>query len=359
MQPITVTAAINMPDLKLNCPLPLPYQQIVMAHGGGGRLMQQLLTSIIQPVFSNPILNQQHDSAVLTLNGSKLAFTTDSYVIKPLFFSGGNIGKLAVCGTLNDLAMSGAKPLYLSCALIIEEGFPIKDLQSIVESMQQAAQQAGVLIVTGDTKVVDHGSGDGVYINTAGIGLIADAVNITPARIQTGDSIIINSDLARHGIAIMLEREGMAFDSTIQSDCANVSGLVQELIQAGIDIHCLRDLTRGGLASCLLELAATSQHAIEIDETALPIHPDVQSACEILGFDPLYIANEGCFSLFVPAAQTEQALSLLRRHPLGQQAALIGKVKTVHPQGLVTLQTAMGVSRVLDLLSGEQLPRIC
>lgn len=348
-----------MPDLELNCPSPLQYDQIVMAHGGGGRLMQQLLDAIIQPVFSNPILNQKHDSAVLNINGSRLAFTTDSYVVKPLFFSGGDIGKLAVCGTLNDLAMSGAKPLYISCSLIIEEGFAIQDLQRIVESMQQAAQQAGVLIVTGDTKVVDHGSGDGVYINTAGIGMVGKGTNVSPAGIQAGDSIIINSDLARHGIAVMLEREGMNFDSNIASDCADLSGLVQDLIQAGIDIHCMRDLTRGGLAGCLIELATASHHAIEINETSLPVHPDVNSACEILGFDPIYIANEGCFALFVPNAQTEQTLAALCRHPLGQQACLIGKVKAAHPKGLVTLQTAMGISRVLDLLSGEQLPRIC
>jgi hydrogenase expression/formation protein HypE len=348
-----------MSELKLNCPLPLQYEQIVMAHGGGGRLMQQLLDSIIQPVFSNPVLNQKHDSAMLNINGARLAFTTDSYVVKPLFFSGGDIGKLSVCGTLNDLAMSGALPLYISCSLIIEEGFPIKDLQRIVLSMQQTAEQAGVLIVTGDTKVVDHGSGDGVYINTAGIGIIGENINVSPAGIQAGDSIIINSDLARHGIAVMLEREGLNFDSTIQSDCADLSGLVQLLIQAGIEIHCMRDLTRGGLASCLIELASTSQHHIEINETALPIHQDVNSACEILGFDPVYIANEGCFALFVPEAQTEKALAALHQHLLGQQACLIGKVKAIHPKGLVTLQTVMGISRVLDLLSGEQLPRIC
>lgn len=348
-----------MSELKLNCPLPLQYEQIVMAHGGGGRLMQQLLDSVIQPVFSNPLLNQKHDSAVLNVNGSRLAFTTDSYVVKPLFFSGGDIGKMAVCGTLNDLSMSGALPLYLSCALIIEEGFAIKDLQRIVESMQQTAQQAGVLIVTGDTKVVDHGSGDGVYINTAGIGLIDENVNISPANIQAGDSIIINSDIARHGIAIMLEREGINFESSIASDCADLSGLIQDLLQAGVEIHCMRDLTRGGLASGLIELATTSHHAIEINETALPIHQDVNSACEILGFDPLYIANEGCFALFVPEAQTELALNALHRHSLGKQACQIGKVKATEPRGTVTLQTAMGISRVLDLLSGEQLPRIC
>ncbi|HEY8096717.1 MAG TPA: hydrogenase expression/formation protein HypE [Methylobacter sp.] len=348
-----------MSELKLNCPLPLQYEQIVMAHGGGGRLMQQLLDSIIQPVFSNPLLNQKHDSAVLNVNGSKLAFTTDSYVVKPLFFPGGDIGKMAVCGTLNDLAMSGAKPLYLSCALIIEEGFAIKDLQRIVESMQHTAQQAGVLIVTGDTKVVDHGSGDGVYINTAGIGIIDENINVSPAQIQVGDSIIVNSDIARHGIAIMLEREGINFDSNITSDCADLSGLVQDLLQAGVKIHCMRDLTRGGLASGLIELASTSHHAIEINETALPIRQDVNSACEILGFDPLYIANEGCFALFVPEEQTESALNTLHRHPLGQQACQIGKVKAADSRGTVALQTAMGISRVLDLLSGEQLPRIC
>lgn len=348
-----------MPKIELNCPLPLQYDQIVMAHGGGGRLMQQLLDSIIQPIFSNPILNQKHDSAVLNINDAKLGFTTDSYVVKPLFFPGGDIGKLAVCGTLNDLAMSGAKPLYLSCSLIIEEGFAINNLQRILLSMQQAAQQAGVLIVTGDTKVIEHGSGDGVYINTAGIGIIANNTNISPARIQVGDSIIINSDIARHGIAIMLEREGMNFDHDIASDCADLSRLVEGLIKADIDIHCMRDLTRGGLASGMIELAAASKHHFEISELALPIQQEVNSACEILGFDPLYIANEGCFALFVPESQTESCLNVLQQHPLGRQAHLIGKVKAIHPKGLVTLKTAMGISRVLDLLSGEQLPRIC
>lgn len=348
-----------MADLELNCPLPLQYDQIVMAHGGGGRMMQQLLDSVIQPIFNNAILSQKQDSAVLTINGSKLAFTTDSYVVKPLFFPGGDIGKLAVCGTLNDLAMSGAKPLYLSCALIIEEGFALQDLQRILQSMQATAQQAGVLIVTGDTKVVEHGSGDGVYINTAGIGLIADTIEVSPARIAVGDSIILNSDIARHGMAIMLEREGMNFDHSLNSDCADLSGLVQTSIQAGLDIHCMRDLTRGGLASGLIELATTTRHRFEINEAALPIQADVQSACEILGFDPLYIANEGCFALFVPAAEAESTLAALHQHPLGKQACLIGQVSAAHPQGQLTLRTHFGMSRVLDLLSGEQLPRIC
>jgi hydrogenase expression/formation protein HypE len=359
VQLIFVTDTINMPDLELNCPLPMQYDHIVMAHGGGGRLMQQLLDNVIQPVFSNPILNQKHDSAVLNVNGSKLAFTSDSYVISPLFFPGGDIGKLAVCGTLNDLAMSGAKPLYLSCSLIIEEGFALKDLQRIVQSMQETANKAGAVIVTGDTKVVEHGSGDGVYINTAGIGILDNNIQFSPTQIQIGDSIILNSDIARHGIAIMLEREGMKFEHSINSDCADLSGLVQDLIKADINIHCARDLTRGGLASGLIELATASRHRFEIKETALPIHQDVNSACEILGFDPLYIANEGCFALFVPEAQTEQCLKVLRHHPLGHQANIIGSVDSVHPKGVVTLQTAMGISRILDLLSGEQLPRIC
>jgi len=344
---------------NFNCPLPFQYEQIVMAHGGGGRMMQQLIDSVIQPIFSNDILNQKHDSAVLEINGSKIAMTTDSYVIDPLFFSGGDIGKLAVCGTLNDLAMSGAKPLYLSCALIIEEGFAIKDLQRILQSMQETARESGVLIVTGDTKVVDNGKGDGLYINTAGVGLIDDNLSVAPNNIQAGDHIIINSDLARHGIAIMLEREGISFDHNIQSDCADVSALVQKLVNSGVKLHCMRDLTRGGLASGLIELAGASGHHFEIDENSLPINEDVKSACEILGFDPLYIANEGCFVLFVPATESEKTLSVLHQHALGKQACVIGQVQGVHDKGVVTLETALGISRVLELFSGEQLPRIC
>ncbi|MGR8940708.1 MAG: hydrogenase expression/formation protein HypE [Gammaproteobacteria bacterium] len=348
-----------MSDPELNCPLPLQYDRIVLAHGGGGRLMQQLLDNLIQPVFSNPLLNQKHDSAVFEIDGSRLAFTTDSYVVKPLFFPGGDIGKLAVCGTLNDLAMSGAKPLYLTCALIIEEGLPIEDLQRIVHSMQRAAEAAGVLIVTGDTKVVDKGKGDGVFINTAGIGLIAAGIEINPRKIQAGDSIILNSDLGRHGIAVILEREGLNFAHEIESDCADLSGLVGDLLKAGVEIHCLRDLTRGGLASILIELAAAAQLHLEIIEAALPVCAHVKSACEVLGFDPITIANEGAFVLFVPETQTDHALSVLQQHPLGRQACLIGQVKAAHPRGIVTLENIMGVSRVVDLFSGEQLPRIC
>jgi hydrogenase expression/formation protein HypE len=352
-------AIVVMSDSEFNCAVPLQYDSIVMAHGGGGRLMQQLLENIIRPAFNNQILNQNHDSAVFTVNGSKLAFTTDSYVIKPLFFPGGDIGKLAVCGTLNDLAMSGAKPLYLTCSLIIEEGLPLADLQRIIKSMQQTAEQAGVSIVTGDTKVVENGKGDGVFINTAGIGIVEHPIDVNAASIQPGDSIIINSDLARHGIAVMLERDGLNFAHNIESDCADLSGLVQHLIKSDIEIHCMRDLTRGGLAAGLIELASTAQHHFDVIEDSLPVKPDVKSACDILGFDPLYIANEGAFILFIPETQTELTLSILRNHALGQQACCIGQVKSTHAQGMVTLQTTLGVSRMLDLLSGEQLPRIC
>ncbi|WP_428355346.1 hydrogenase expression/formation protein HypE [Methyloprofundus sp.] len=346
--------------MQLNCPLPLDYEKIVLAHGGGGRMMQQLIDNFIQPIFSNDILNQKHDSAILDINQSKLAFTTDSYVINPLFFAGGDIGKLAVCGTLNDLSMSGAKPLYLSCGLIIEEGFPIKDLQAILQSMQASAKQAGVAFVTGDTKVVDKGKGDGLYINTAGIGLVENNISINSENINIGDHIIVSSDLARHGIAVMLQREGLNFENNISSDCADLSGLVQSLIQAGVQLHCMRDLTRGGLASGLIELATASQHRFEITESEIPVHDDVKSACEILGFDPLYIANEGCFVLFVPEASSAQVLTLLRQHKLGKQACIIGKVTdNANHKGIVSLKTAFGVSRVLDLFSGEQLPRIC
>lgn len=321
--------------------------------------MQQLLTQCIQATFANPILNQQHDSAVLEIGPSKLAFTTDSYVIKPLFFPGGNIGKLAVCGTLNDLAMTGARPLYLSCSLIIEEGLPLDDLQRILESMQATASAAGVVFVTGDTKVVDRGKGDGLYINTSGIGVIEHSQNIHPDSIQTGDVIILNSDIARHGMAVMLEREGLAFDHPIDSDCADVSSLIRDLLDAGVNIHCLRDLTRGGLASILIEVAGASNLHFEIQENKLPIQPPVRSACEILGFDPLYVANEGCFALFCPPADAPKVLQIMQKNSLGKQAQLIGSVIEKTAKGKVTLRTSLGISRALSLLSGEQLPRIC
>ena len=348
-----------MTDVKLNCALPLHYEHIVMAHGGGGRLMQHLLDEHIQPIFNNPLLADKNDSAVFPVNAGKMAFTTDSYVVNPLFFPGGDIGKLAVCGTLNDLAMSGAQPLYLTCSLILEEGFALKDLRQILTSMQATAETAGVNIVTGDTKVVEHGKADGVYINTAGIGVLKTGKNINVQAIQVDDVIIVNNDLGRHGLAVMLEREGFDFEHNIRSDCADLSSLVNELIQANIEIHCMRDLTRGGLASTLIELASTAKLAFEIQQADIPVHEDVRSLCEILGFDPLYIANEGCFALCVPASHAEHALKVMRQHPLGQQATIIGTVKKEVEQGYVSLITEFGMARILDLFSGEQLPRIC
>lgn len=346
-------------EFQLACPVPLgQYEHIVMAHGGGGRLMQNLLEGLVQPAFANPHLAARHDSAVFEAGDQRLAFTTDSYVVKPLFFPGGDIGKLAVCGTLNDLAMAGARPLFLSAALILEEGLPLADLRRVLDSMAATARAAGVMIVTGDTKVVDRGKGDGVYVNTAGIGLLDSGTRISPAEVRPGDAILVNGDLGRHGIAIMAQREGLAFETALESDCADLSGLVRDVLDAGIEVHCLRDLTRGGLASALIEIAQASGQGLAIQETAVPVSDPVRGACEMLGFDPLYVANEGRFVAFVPEAQAERALAVLHAHPLGEHAALIGRVGNV-PGGAVHLETAFGVSRVLDLLSGEQLPRIC
>jgi len=341
------------------CPLPIgQYAHAVLGHGGGGRLMQQLLEKLIRPALDNPWLEQRHDSAVLECGGTRLAFTTDAYVVKPLFFPGGDIGKLAACGTLNDLAMSGARPLYLSAALIIEEGFPFDALQTVLTSLNAVAQAAGVAVVTGDTKVVERGKGDGLYITTSGIGLIDHALSIAPRSIRPGDAILVNGDIGRHGVAILSARESLGFETSIQSDCADLSSLVGELIAAGCEIHCLRDLTRGGLGAALLELARDAGLDMELGEAAIPVSEAVRSACEILGLDPLYVANEGRMAIFVPEAHAETALALLDRHPLGQGANRIGRVRDAG-RGQVGLRTSFGVERLLDLPSGEQLPRIC
>ncbi|CAL1239840.1 hydrogenase expression/formation protein HypE [Candidatus Methylocalor cossyra] len=340
------------------CPLPSRhYGQVVMAHGGGGRLARELLETLVQPAFANPYLAARHDSAVWAQGEQRFAFTTDSYVVKPLFFPGGDIGKLAVCGTLNDLAMAGARPLFLSAALILEEGLPLADLQKILESMAQAARAAGTWIVTGDTKVVDRGKGDGLYVNTAGVGLIATAATIAPSAVRPGDAVLLSGDIGRHGIAVLAHREGLAFETALESDCADLSGTVLALLEAGLEVHCLRDLTRGGLAGALFEIAHTAGLDIHLQEPAIAVPEAVRGACEILGLDPLYIANEGRFIAFVPAAQADRALALLRADPLGAGAAHIGQV--VGPGGTVQLETAFGVRRVLDLPSGEPLPRIC
>jgi hydrogenase expression/formation protein HypE len=320
--------------------------------------MHQLLERVFLPAFDNPLLAPRHDGAMLNVNGVRLAFTTDSYVVRPLFFPGGDIGTLAVNGTVNDLAMCGARPTFLSAAFVLEEGFSLETLQRVVQSMRQAAEAAGVQVVCGDTKVVDRGKGDGVFISTSGIGVITHNLTIAPRSVQPGDIVVLNGDLGRHGIAIMAVREGLELEGDIQSDCAAVAGLVMDLIAQGIEIHCLRDLTRGGLASALVEIAETAHCQVAIDENAVPVCEEVQGACEILGFDALYVANEGRFIAFIPPTQAEEALAVMRAHPLGAKACLIGAVQGEHA-GTVTLRSRIGATRILDMLSGEQLPRIC
>ena len=341
----------------ITCAVPATETEVVqMAHGGGGRLMNNLIETIIRPAFANPLLDARHDGASFEVDGAKLAFTTDSYVVKPLFFPGGDIGSLAVYGTVNDLAMCGAEALYLSAAFIIEEGFPLDELRRVVASMKEAAAKADVSFVTGDTKVVDRGSGDGLFINTAGIGVTRAKTQVTPEAVKPGDAIFLSGDIGRHGIAIMAAREGLAFETEIESDCAPLWPPVRRLIEAGIDIHCLRDLTRGGLASAVIEIAEASGHAMALEETAIAVRSDVKAACELLGLDPLYVANEGRFVAFVSAADEARALEVLKSDSACPGAALIGHVSA--GEG-VSIRGAYGTSRRLAMLSGEQLPRIC
>ena len=346
--------------MELSCPIPLSdYPTVTLAHGGGGLLMRRLISQMFVQAFDNELLNQQHDGAVFQLNGAKqLAFTTDSYVVRPLFFPGGDIGTLAVNGTVNDLAMCGARPLYLSAGFILEEGLPMETLWRIVLSMKRASQEASVRIVTGDTKVVDRGKGDGIFINTAGVGAVAPGIDVSPRRVQKGDAVILSGDIGRHGIAIMAVREGLAFESEIESDCAPLAAPIHGLLEAGVDVHCLRDLTRGGLSSALVEIAESARVEIRIEETAVPVREDVKGACEMLGLDPMYVANEGRFVAFVPPGQAERALEILRAHPACANAVLAGRVIDETP-GLVTLKSRIGALRIIDMLSGEQLPRIC
>ena len=347
------------PDFSLSCPLPIQdYPKVLLAHGGGGKLMQQLIDKVFAPAFQNPWMDQKHDGAVLELGGQRLAFTTDSYVVHPLFFPGGDIGTLAVNGTVNDLAVCGARPRWLSCGFILEEGLPMETLWRVVQSMKHAATAAGVSIVTGDTKVVDKGRGHGLFVNTAGVGVIEHALTIAPHRVQPGDVVLLSGDIGRHGMAIMSVREGLQFESEIESDCAPLVGPILALLDAGLEIHCLRDLTRGGLAAALNEIAEAACVQVTIEESAVPVDEQVRGACEILGFDPLYVANEGCFVAFVAAQDAEQALKVLRAHPLCPRATRLGHVVPA-AAGLVTMKSAIGASRIIDLLSGEQLPRIC
>jgi hydrogenase expression/formation protein HypE len=342
-----------------SCPIPISdYPTVLLAHGGGGKLSQQLIGKMIVPEFSNDQLSRLHDGAVLELGGVRLAFSTDGYVVKPIVFPGGSIGELAVNGTVNDLAMCGARPLYLSSALIIEEGFPMDGLWQVVRSMQAAAESAGVTLVTGDTKVVDRGKGDGIFITTSGIGLIPPGVLVDPARARPGDRILLSGTIADHGIAIMSVREGLRFETTVRSDTASLNGMVGLILEACPDIHVMRDPTRGGVASALNEIAASASVGIRIEEERIPVVEEVRGACELLGFDPLYVANEGKMLAFVPREESGAVLKIMRGHPLGRNAADIGEVVAEHP-GVVTMSTRVGGSRVVDMMSGEQLPRIC
>ncbi len=346
------------------CPLPLKnYPTVVMGHGSGGKMMNDLIKHMFLPLFNNDTLEQLGDSAVLDFpngnNGtSRLAFSTDSFVVSPLFFPGGNIGELAVHGTVNDLAMVGARPIFLSSGFILEEGLQMEDLGEIASSLARACKEAGVLLVTGDTKVVNKGHGDGLYINTAGIGLIPDDINISPKLAQPGDVVIINGTMGDHGMAIMSVREGLEFETKIVSDTASLNGLVEVMLGVTKNIHCLRDATRGGMAAALNELASSSNTGIEFEESLVPIKPGVHSACEMLGFDPLYVANEGKLVAIVPEEDAESLLFAMRKHPLGKDAVQIGKVIEEHP-GLVIAKTSIGGFRVVDLPTGELLPRIC
>jgi hydrogenase expression/formation protein HypE len=353
------------PNFNLSCPLPIDDRATVqMAHGGGGRLMQQLIEGMFLPAFrSADAAGSQahpapHDSAVLETDGVRLAFTTDSFVVSPLFFPGGDIGKLAVYGTVNDLAMSGARPMWLSVGLILEEGLPMETLSRVVDSMREAAAEVGVQIVTGDTKVVDRGKGDGIFINTAGVGRVPVGVDIRPGRVRPGDAVIVSGDLGRHGIAIMSVREGLQFEGAPDSDCGSLAAMVAAMLDAGTEVHCLRDLTRGGLAAALNEIAVGAGVGIELLEDSIPVSEPVAGACELLGLDPLYVANEGRLVAFVPAEAAESVLEIIRSHTSGTEAAVVGTVSKTHA-GTVELRGPLGGGRILDLLSGEQMPRIC
>ena len=343
-----------------SCPLPLEgYPTIVMGHGGGGKLGNELVEHLFLPAFRNPALENLGDAAVLELGSGRLAMSTDSFVVQPLFFPGGSIGELAVNGTVNDLAVSGAEPKFLSASFILEEGFPLAQLAAIVKAMAEAAATAGVKIVTGDTKVVERGHGDGCYINTAGVGLLRSGLSVGPHRARPGDVILVSGTLGDHGMAIMSVREGLEFESQIRSDCAALNGMIAAVLEAaGPAVHAMRDPTRGGLASTLNEIATSSGVGVSIDESALPVRPEVHSACELLGLDPVYVANEGKAVFFVAPEAADGVLEVLRAHPLGRDAARIGKATAEHPRMLVA-RTQMGANRVIPLQIGEQLPRIC
>ncbi len=341
------------------CPIPKSdYTNILLAHGSGGKLTHDLISKMFFPRFRNEFLAPLHDGAVFDVGGCRLAFTTDSYVVNPIFFPGGNIGELAVNGTVNDLSMCGARPMYLSAAFIIEEGLPLDDLWKVVLSMQEAAKSAGVLLVTGDTKVVDRGKGDKIFINTSGVGLVDDGRDISPRNIQVGDKIIVNGDIALHGIAIMSVRAGLEFETSIESDTAPLNGLVEEMFKASRNLHMMRDPTRGGIATTLNEVAEQSGLGIKLNEEDIPVPDAVKGACEILGLDPLYIANEGKLLAFVKKEDADEVLDKMRKYHIGSRSTVIGEVVDQH-HGTVVMKSKIGGNRIVDMLAGEQLPRIC
>jgi hydrogenase expression/formation protein HypE len=341
------------------CPIPIThYPKVLLSHGSGGRLMQQLIEQMFYKAFGNPDLLTRHDSAIFTPPSHRLAFSTDSYVVNPLFFPGGDIGTLAVYGTINDLSMCGARPLYLSVSFIIEEGLAMEDLWKIVQSMRKAVDSTGIRIITGDTKVVNKGKGDGIFINTTGIGVLEHSLTILPSSIQPEDLIILSGDIGRHSIAIMAQREGLAFETDIKSDCAPLFMSVSLLLDNGINLHCLRDVTRGGLAAVLNEISQTAGIQIEIEEASIPISDGVRGACEILGLNPLHLANEGCFVAFVSKEEGEKTVEILKQDEQCKHARIIGKV-TSNNQAVTLLKSRMGGCQILDMPSGELLPRIC
>lgn len=348
-----------------SCPIPIfEHKNIVLGHGSGGKLTSELIDSVFLPAFKNPVLDKLDDQAVVTINGARLAFTTDSFVVTPIFFPGGDIGRLAVNGTVNDLAMSGARPLYLAAAFILEEGLPCDDLRRVVDSMRVAAEEAGVQFVTGDTKVVNRGKGDQIFITTTGIGVIEGGLTISADRARAGDKILLSGYIGDHGMTIMSQRENLEFEGTIESDCASLNGLVASMVSTRsptgtVDfLHCLRDPTRGGIATTLNEIAKRAGVGMVLREQSIPVRESVKGACEVLGLDPLYVANEGKLLAIVAPEMADHVLQQMQRHELGRDAAMIGEIVTGHP-GMVLMKTEIGGTRVLDVMFGEQLPRIC
>ncbi len=341
------------------CPSPIQHHETVqMAHGAGGRLSQALMQRVFMPHLSNVFLDLLDDQAKLDLPPGRTAFTTDTYVVSPVFFPGGNIGELAVNGTVNDLSVGGARPLYLSAGFVLEEGFSLSDLERIVKSMAEAARKADVMIVTGDTKVVGRGQCDQIFINTSGIGIIREGSDLSCRNLQAGDTVILSGSVGDHGMAIMTSREGLSFQSRIKSDCAPLNAMISSLLDAVAGVHAMRDPTRGGVAATLNELAASSGKGIEIEESAIPVKGEVRGACELLGIDPLHVANEGKLIVCVPAAEAELAVEVMRQSEAGRDAVIIGSVVGDHP-GMVVMRTPFGTRRIIDLPLGEQLPRIC